>query len=120
MVNINNLKKFGIDVEEVTRQFKGKQEFYIECLLCFPEDNSYEQILVSLKNNDYKSAFVHVRSLKSLVGNLNFSDYYNDLRILTDLLRPCDPVNTTEIITSLKRNHERILEAINFIKQQSS
>ena len=85
MININDLKKFGIDVEEVTRQHKGNYEVFLNSLADFAEDKNYEQMLAFLSSNDYKSAFTHAITLKRVSGRLNFSDLYNNLRILIHL-----------------------------------
>ncbi|MGI6442294.1 MAG: hypothetical protein GXZ13_04525 [Synergistaceae bacterium] len=115
MVDLNNLKKYGIDVEEVERKFKNDIDFYIKSIKEFPEDKNFEKMQIYINNNDYKSAYEHAKILKRIVGTLHFYSFYNNLRTITDLLRPCEPVNTTEALLSLKADYENILKAISLV-----
>ena len=115
MKDINELKRYGIDTEEVNRKFKENLESYLEKLKDFSDDKNYRQMLVFIQNNDYKSAYEYAKKLKRIAGALHLGRFYNNLRVITDLLRPCEPVNTTEILISLEKDYEDILKAVNLI-----
>lgn len=115
MLDLNSLKKYGIDVEEVERKFRNDIDLYIKSMKDFLNDKNFEQMQIYINNNDYKSAYEHAKTLKRIVGTLHFYSFYNNLRTITDLLRPCEPVNTSEALSSLKADYENILKAISLV-----
>lgn len=63
----------------------GSKEFFEQFVIEFIDDKTFDNLCISY-NNNVEILFIFY-SLKGICANLEFSDLYNALSLLTDALR---------------------------------
>ena len=71
----------------------------------FFDGNSYEEIIASYENKDFKSLFAQIHSFKGVVGNLSLTPLYDIASIITEATRGGEYVNIDNEINTLKEKY---------------
>lgn len=79
----------------------------------FAQDESYKNLLITLENKDYETAFRMVHTLKGVSANLGFDRLYSLSSVLTELLRNKQYDADLETpLNNIKEEYERIIKEI--------
>lgn len=84
---MEQLKKWGANVEEGLARMVDDEEFYDQCIQSFIEDSEFIHLKEFLDAKDYDNAFQSVHSLKGVSGNLSLTPLYQSFSQLTEALR---------------------------------
>lgn len=75
--------------EDMMERF-GKEERIRKFVLLFLKDGSYAEFLRAMENDDVKSAFRAIHTLKGVCMNLDFQSLYEIVNTITEALREED------------------------------
>ncbi len=83
-------------------------------ILKFLDDKSYQQLISSIENADYKEAFMAAHTLKGVCQNLSLTKLYEPSHIMTEILRNENPDKATvmELLEQIRENYEMTVDAI--------
>ncbi|MEG0894898.1 MAG: hypothetical protein RSE07_06095 [Oscillospiraceae bacterium] len=100
-MNIEELKKAGINYEDGIKRFAYKAEIYNKYLINFFDDPTFFQLGDYLKEQNYIEAFKCAHTLKGVSGNLSMDDFYQCVCILVEALRNNQTDNINQIYNNL-------------------
>ena len=92
MITIENLKKFGANVEEALNRCMGSETLYLNLVNRFIDQNTFPGLVDAIKKGDLEEAFHVAHSLKGVLGNLSLTPLYDVIFNMTEYLR-----NSTEM-----------------------
>lgn len=111
-MNIENLKKNGIDYEDGLSRFSGNAKLYEKYLMKLLDITLYEDMKTAIDKGDIKSAFEYAHKLKAFIGNLSILDFYDGIKDLTEILRAGELKDFKDELAELDKEYELILQAI--------
>ena len=103
--------KLGGNYESVLRRLTSER-LVQKFILKFLDDGSYELLLKSLDQGDWEEAFRAAHTIKGMCQNLSFDTLGQSSHELTELLRPCQPVDVTEQLRQVTEDYQKTTEAI--------
>lgn len=71
------LIEYVSDIDDVMKRFVEDEDFYIECLELFFEDDNLEKLKTAIDNNDIHEAFNAAHTIKGIAGNLGLAPVFN-------------------------------------------
>jgi HPt (histidine-containing phosphotransfer) domain-containing protein len=86
-MNVEALKKAGIDYDSGLDRFMGDASLYEMVLGLFLDDDSIEKAGAALSARDYSSMFEVMHGLKGVAGNEDMTALYKASSELVELLR---------------------------------
>lgn len=89
---IEELEKFGCDIEGAMMRMSDDEDFYIECLSDFVGDGCFDKLGTALEARNVRNAFEAAHTLKGLLANLGLTPMYNCIVEIVEPLRSgsCD------------------------------
>lgn len=84
---LNELKKYGIDVEDALNRFMHNEDIYKKYLRMFPSDNTFNKLQLALDNGDTVNAFKAAHTIKGMASNLSLLHLLKALTPLLEELR---------------------------------
>lgn len=81
----------------------------------FLSDKSYDLLISSLENADYKEAFRAAHTIKGICQNLGFGMLFGSVNPLTESLRSADAPPPEELVEAVKRDYEKTVSAIGML-----
>ena len=109
----------GGNYADVLSRFPS-EKMILRFLLRFREDRTFSAVLQALDDQRYEDAFRAVHTLKGIALNLGFSHLGESCHVLTEALRPGNPVCTeerrAELLLQVKQNYEVVSEALNALE----
>jgi len=100
MMDIETLKKAGIDYDSGIRRILDDRDLYESMLTMFLDDDHMAAAGQALAQGDYHELFEHMHALKGVCGNLDMKDCYQAASVLTELVRPGKPQGSPEQIAA--------------------
>lgn len=110
----------GGNFEEVKRRLFN-EEFIKKFIFKFKDDETFNNLINTFNQKNYKEAFRFVHTLKGTSVNLGFDDLYKSCCDLTECLREKDNLNNAELeeakelLQIVKNKYERVINLINQI-----
>lgn len=97
-----------------------REKMVIKFILKFLDDKSYQQLISSIENNDYKAAFMAAHTLKGVCQNLSFTRLYESSNIMTETLRGENPDKTilAELTEKISEDYRITSEAIKTFRDE--
>lgn len=92
MLTIENLRKYGANVDEGLKRCVNNEQLYLTLVNRFLDQNTFPDLKAAILDHDLEKAFHIAHSLKGVIGNLSLSPLYDVIYQMTELLR-----NRTEI-----------------------
>ena len=92
MLTIENLRKYGANVDEGLQRCVNNEQLYLTLVNRFLDQNTFPDLKAAIQDHDLEKAFHIAHSLKGVIGNLSLSPLYDVIYQMTELLR-----NRTEI-----------------------
>lgn len=103
------LADWGVSLKETMERFLNDEEFYLECLSDFMQDENLELLNRALQNKDYNAAFDAAHTLKGVAGNLGLTPLFEKIVEIVEALRRGDYSN-------LDKQYASIVTAMNELK----
>lgn len=74
---LEELKKWGCDIDGALERFVGDEELYKTCLYTVLDDKAFAGLGEALHNNQVKEAFDHAHTLKGVLANMGLTPMYD-------------------------------------------
>lgn len=87
MLTIDNLRQFGVNVEEGLGRCMNNEMFYLRMVNMSLADKNFDALAKGVEDGDRKAAFEAAHALKGVLGNLSLTPLYEIVQVLTDQLR---------------------------------
>ena len=87
MLTIENLRKYGANVDEGLKRCVNNEQLYLTLVNRFLDQNTFSDLKAAILDHDLEKAFHIAHSLKGVVGNLSLSPLYDVIYQMTELLR---------------------------------
>ncbi len=87
MLTIDDLRRFGADVEDGLGRCMNDEAFYLELVNMTLEDGCFEKLSGAVEAGDKKAAFDAAHALKGIVANVSLTPLYREVAEMTELLR---------------------------------
>ena len=111
-----NLEQFyacvGGNGNEVIERMGGNEDMVRRFLKKFLDDDSFSLLKQSLQNNDVKSAFRGVHSLKGVAATLGLQSLYSIAFSVTELLRSENIEDAKALFPELEKEYNQACELI--------
>lgn len=106
-------KKMDGDYEKAVR-LMGNDERIIKYLKIFQRDTNFDSLCNAIEQNDFKTAFNAVHTLKGIALNLSLTSLAASTKELTETLRIGKPnEDIIPLLQNTKKSYELVLEDIN-------
>ena len=102
----------GIDYDEGVAKFLDEAELYEKLLMDFPEDNTFEEARVCMKNHDYEGLEKAVHAMKSVTGTLSMHELYSCCSQTVSLVRSGDYDFAEKLFEKTYDKYQKITEGI--------
>ena len=109
-MNIEDLKNYGIDVNDGLSRFMNNAAMYEKFLAKFSQNDTYPQLKQAIENKNPEEGFFHAHTLKGVCGNLSFSELLVPLNELVEYLTARNIEDTPKLL-------EAVTEKYNLTKQ---
>lgn len=87
MLTIENLRKYGANVDEGLQRCINNEQLYLTLVNRFLDQNTFPDLKAAIQDHDLEKAFHIAHSLKGVIGNLSLSPLYDVICQMTELLR---------------------------------
>lgn len=87
MLTIENLRKYGANVDEGLQRCVNNEQLYLTLVNRFLDQNTFPDLKAAILDHDLEKAFHISHSLKGVIGNLSLSPLYDIIYQMTELLR---------------------------------
>ena len=87
MLTIENLRKYGANVDEGLKRCVNNEQLYLTLVNRFLDQNTFSDLKAAILDHDLEKAFHIAHSLKGVIGNLSLSPLYDVIYQMTELLR---------------------------------
>ncbi len=87
MLTIDNLRQFGVNVEEGLGRCMNNEMFYLRMVNMSLADKNFDILAKGVEDGDRKTSFEAAHALKGVLGNLSLTPLYEIVQVLTDQLR---------------------------------
>ncbi len=106
-------RKNNIDIDMALERFSENEELYLKYFNLFPKDNTYNNFINSFKADKLWQSQNLLITFMAIVGNLGFTDLYNDSR---ELLRKIKNNSVSDAIITLEKLKDDYSDMIDFIE----
>ena len=110
-MTLDDLKKYGADVEDGLRRCMDNEDFYLKMIGMALEGENLQKLdsLESkLGKKDMDGAFEVAHALKGVFGNLALTPIYEPLSELTEKLRDKSDADYGDLMDRVKKEMERL------------
>ena len=87
MLTLDELRKYGADVDSGMARCMNNEAFYLKLVARSVGDATFEKLRTSIDENKLDEAFEAAHSLKGVLGNLSLTPIYDPVVEITELLR---------------------------------
>ncbi len=113
---MSNLQEFykqvGGDANEILSRLGGSQAFLEKFLNKFLSDDSFNQLVSALNDNDVQTSFRCAHTLKGVAANLGLQFLFEKASAVTELLRAGNLDEGKKALPSLQAEYNRTCELI--------
>lgn len=111
-MNRYRLYKAGVSVNEAIKQLGDDKELYEELLQAFKKETRMAELEAALRAGNVQAAFSASHAMKGEAGNMGFFRLYEALCVLVDTLRTGTSEGTEEMLITVKKAYDDLIEAI--------
>lgn len=111
-MNKEILESAGIDYEEGMRRFSGVARLYEKYLKKLLTDSTYGEMRSAALEGNIQGAFEAAHKMKAFAGNLSITQFYEEIRALTEEFRAGVSRDYGPDFEKLDGEYQQILEAI--------
>lgn len=87
MLTIDDLRRFGANVQDGMGRCMNDESFYLEMVRMTLNEKSFDKLSDAIRSGDRKGAFEAAHALKGITGNVALTPLYEPLTEMTELLR---------------------------------
>lgn len=109
----------GGDFDEIISRFLTEQRV-AKFAVKFLNDPSYENLVSYLEEGNFTEAFRAAHTLKGVAQNLAFTDLHLPTAELTELLRPCEPVDTSALMEKITAAYNKVVAAVRAYEESNN
>lgn len=109
---IDKLSENGIDYLGGVERFGGNSAMFEKFVRRFPNDPHFDELQGHIKAQDADQAFRCAHTLKGVVGNLSFTDYFEAVSNLSDVLSENKMEEACTAMSSVKEAHDKVISAL--------
>ena len=102
----------NIDIDMALERFSENEELYLKYFNSFPEDNTYTNFINSFKTDKLWQSQNLLITFMAIVGNLSFTDLYNDSRELLKKIKNISVSDAIILFEKLKDDYSNIIDFI--------
>lgn len=106
------LLEYGIDYQDAMDRFDGEAELYEDFVFRFLEDDKYGQVVEALEAGDVEAAHRAAHTLKGVVGNLSFTNYFRQIGAMSDSLKNNDLEIAKSFLPGVKDAHNQVMQIL--------
>jgi HPt (histidine-containing phosphotransfer) domain-containing protein len=108
------------DYQTVYARLSKNERIIKKFVLKFLEDGSYDLLVRSLEEKNYREAFRAAHTMKGICQNLSFTKLYNSVNELAETLRPedADVQKAGEQFLDVERDYKQTVEAIRTLQAE--
>lgn len=111
-MNVDKMKKAGVDYEQGVNRFAGKASMYENFLKKFQNDPNYEIMMEEIQQNNLPEAFKAAHALKGVAGNLSLNRLYERTAELVEALRHEKTEEVEQLSKRVTESYEETLAAL--------
>lgn len=112
------LEQLGVNFETGLARFVGNERLFLDFLIKFPKDKSFESMVGEIQNGNCEEAFKAAHTLKGVAGNLSLDGFYKALAPLVEDLRLGELNAAKEKAEGVGNKYYELVEALNKIQEQ--
>lgn len=109
---LDELREFGVDVDEGLQRFINNSALYEKMLRTFPNMVHSSRVSVDFDANDYDEVIDKTHALKGVTGNLSLTPLFEAYTKIVDLLRAGNPEDAREELKKVLPIQEDIINCI--------
>ncbi len=113
MLTIDNLRKYGANVEEGVNRCLDDEEFYIDLVNSAIPDNRIDELEQVIATGDLDKAFELSHTLKGMYGNISITPIFKPINEMTELLRARKNVDYSPFIKEAKEQKQKLVDLYN-------
>ncbi len=87
MATIEQLKEFGVDVDEGLKRCMNNEALFIRLISTIPTETNFDTLKNAVESQDLNKAFEAAHALKGVLGNLSITPLFKAASELTEYLR---------------------------------
>lgn len=107
--------EIGMNIDEVLNRFAQNPSLLKKFVKKFPNDKTFQNLSVALKNRDSQEVEVCAHTLKGVAGNLGFSKLYDRCSDLGTVVKEDNDHLLYNAFDDLQEEYEKVLETISKI-----
>ncbi len=108
-----DLRKYGVNVEEALERFMGNEAIYERTLKKFPAAAESHMVEEFIRSGDQKTAIANAHTLKGVTGNLSITPLYTAYVDIVNLLRADENDKALAELMKILPVQEEIINCIN-------
>ena len=109
MVTIEELRKYGANVDEGLGRCFNNEAFYLKLVGMIKDEKNFDSLSQSLAAHDLDAAFETAHALKGVLGNLSLTPAYDKVCEITELLRVRTDIDYSDRLAAIMEE-QRILK----------
>jgi HPt (histidine-containing phosphotransfer) domain-containing protein len=109
---IEKMQKAGIDYVGGVDRFGGNNEMFEKFLRRFPADPHFAELETHLEAQDIDQAFRCAHTLKGVVGNLSFTEYFEAVSCLSALLHERKLEEACITMALVRSAHTKVIDVL--------
>lgn len=102
----------GIDYDGGIDRFGGNEAMFEKFIRRFSNDSHLKSLHQALSAKDAEKAYYHAHSLKGVVGNLSFKEYFNAITPVADLLRENKVDEAEKRMGQVEEAHSKVVQVL--------
>lgn len=102
----------GVPYQEVMERFVNDENFYLDFLHQFTQDEYIHILAQALTERDAENAFKAAHTLKGLMGNLGLVFLVEDISPLVEILRQGTVQGTENLFATFQKHHQEFCQFI--------
>ena len=108
----SNLEYCGVDLKVTMERFMGREELLFKFLKKFENDESYKNLIQTMEDKQFESAFSHAHTLKGVAANLGLGNLTESASALTEKLRAKDYTDYEGMVEAIKKDYADAMDMI--------
>jgi HPt (histidine-containing phosphotransfer) domain-containing protein len=109
---LNELEGYGVNLEVTLARFIEDEDFYVECLNAFLEEEGFKMLKKSIDKKEYIEAFNQAHTIKGVVGNLGITKLYDVICLLVESLRDKEYSNLKSQYNDCIKEYNRFVKIV--------
>lgn len=111
-MDLKLLADVGIDVDEALSRMMGNQNLFKRMMLKFVDDQTYHNLILSIKEKNQEEIFRNAHTLKGMCANLAIKPLTSLFTKQVELLRNDDLVAAVSLMDEIDREYQAITKVI--------